>query len=179
MAKKAKKQRSRAAAKKDSGRSRVKPSETMAVIGELQFRSLVRSIKSFEKDRNEAAGNIGSKVRNAVEKHHLDKKAFSLYSMLERMSDNKLATTLAHFDHYREIGGLDERAAKQSEMFERSELREEQERQPEPEEQEEVEERTEAAPADANVRHVRKGSFARRVREQQPDFDSTPQEAAE
>lgn len=124
MAKKPQKRGRKPAAKRTESTRKASPSETMQVISESAFKSLLSKIKGAEADKNEAVGSIGSAISNAVEKNHLDKKAFSLFRTLQRMSDNKLATTIAHFDHYREIGGLDERAANQEQMFERTEVSE-------------------------------------------------------
>lgn len=94
---------------------------TMKVIPAAKFKTLVRRLKSAESDKNEAVSAIGGVISAAVEKDHLDKRAFRLFRQLDRLEDNKLATTLAHFDYYRDIGGLDERAKAQGEMFKRPE----------------------------------------------------------
>jgi hypothetical protein len=95
----------------------VKPSETLAVPNEKQFAALVRAVRSHEADKNEAVGSLGAAIKNAVEKQHLDRKAFGIFRGLMRMSDKKLATTLAHLEHYCSIGGLTERAARQGDMI--------------------------------------------------------------
>jgi len=90
--------------------------QTIKVIDEGSFKKLVKAVENAEADKNEAVGSIGSLVANAIEKKHLHKKAFSIYRGLKRLSDAHLALTLSHLDHYREIGGLDERASRQMEL---------------------------------------------------------------
>lgn len=99
----------------------VQPSETLRVISEKDFHALVKKVKSHEADKNESVGAIGGAINAAVEAKHLHKKAFGTYRMCARMSDNKLSEFLAHFDHYRNIGGLDERASTQGQMIPRTE----------------------------------------------------------
>jgi hypothetical protein len=94
----------------------VKPSEVMDAPSEKQFAALLRAVKSHEADKNEAVGSLGAVIKNAVEKQHLDRKAFGIFRGLARMSDRKLATTMAHLEHYLEIGGLNERVTRQGDM---------------------------------------------------------------
>lgn len=98
----------------------VKPSETMTVPTEKQFSVLVRAVRSHEADKNEAVGNLGATIKNAIDKQHLDRKAFGIFRGLMRMSDKKLATTMAHLEHYCEIGGLNKRAEAQGDMIGRN-----------------------------------------------------------
>ena len=123
MAKKARKTRARKPSAKAQAATTetAKPSETLKIISEGQFNTLVRLLRGHESNKNEAVGAIGSAIADAVERKHLDRKAFGIFRTLARMSDERLATTLAHLDHYRQIGGLDDRAAQQSQMFDREE----------------------------------------------------------
>ncbi len=100
-----------------------KPSpQAIKVIDESSFRKLVKALQNAVAEKDEAVATIGGLISSAVEKKHLHKKAFAMYRGIARLSDAHLATVLAHFDHYREIGGLDERASKQQEMFARPEV---------------------------------------------------------
>lgn len=93
--------------------------QAFPVPSEEQFKKLVRSVKSNESDKNEAAGAIGQAVNKAIEKNHLDKKAFAIFRQLDRLSDMKLSTTLSHLEHYCEIGGLNARCEQQGELIDR------------------------------------------------------------
>lgn len=98
----------------------VKPSEVLTAPTEKQFTALVRAVKSHEADKNEAVGSLGATIKNAIEKQHLDRKAFGIFRGLLRMSDKKLATTLAHLEHYCEVGGLNARVEAQPDMVGRA-----------------------------------------------------------
>lgn len=167
-----KRTRAKGARRKDSGRAKAdnvvhlpKP-EQVQMIGERDFAALVRAIRSHEADKNESVGAIGSAVNNAVDKKNLDKKAFGMFRTLARMSDNKLATTLAHLEHYVTIGGLQERADKQREMFARPEVGEQ-----EPEHASAGNGAARGEQAAAPDKEGR-GTFSKRLREQQPDIDT-------
>jgi hypothetical protein len=95
----------------------VKSSEVLQAPTEKEFAALLRAVKSHEADKNEAVGSLGSVIQQAIVKKHLDRKAFTVFRGLARMSDKKLATTLAHLDHYIEIGGLNARILLQGELI--------------------------------------------------------------
>lgn len=79
------------------------------MIGVDDFRKLVKRCNTLKKQAGDAASEMGGLISNASENKHLDKVAFSIFRRLDRMDVQKLATTLACFDFYRDIGGLDER----------------------------------------------------------------------
>lgn len=91
----------------------------MAVPSEAEFGRIVRSVRSHEKDKDAAVGSLRQVIATGVEKHHLDKRAFAIFRSLAKLSNKQLATTLAHLDHYREVGGLEQRATEQEQMFNR------------------------------------------------------------
>jgi hypothetical protein len=95
----------------------VKPSETMQVPSEQQFKALMRAVKNADADINDAQSTKSELVKKAVDKQHLDRDAFSIFQKLNRKSDKKLATTLAHLLHYVEVGGLNERIERQGELI--------------------------------------------------------------
>jgi len=99
---------------------------------EKDFKNLVRKVKVAEGTKNEGVSEMGGIISDAVEKKHLDKRAFSIFRRLDRLDDDKLAICLAHLDHYRRIGLLDERASRQAELFQEAQA-EEPERGEEPE----------------------------------------------
>lgn len=100
-------------------REAVKPSDVIKVPSEVILKKLVRALKGHEADKNEAVGNMGSLIAQAVEKHHLDKRAFRMANTLGRLEDHKLAITYFHLLHYLEVLGVPERAKAQEEMFAR------------------------------------------------------------
>jgi hypothetical protein len=97
------------------------PANTMEVIPQAKFLTLCRQIKKHTGDKDSSVGEIRSLISNACEKQHLEKRAFAMYRSLARLSDEKLSETLAHLDYYRDIGGLDQRAAQQGQLFARPE----------------------------------------------------------
>jgi hypothetical protein len=92
---------------------------TFKAINESKLKTLIKQITNHSGTISTATGEIGSLVAKAVEKDHLDKTAFGIFRKLHKMSDEKLATTLAHLDHMIEVGGLQERADSVGEMFSR------------------------------------------------------------
>lgn len=80
-------------------------------IPEAKFKKLLKRVEDHYKDGQAAAGGAGELIADASEHHHLHKKAFAVFRQLNRMSPEKLADFLDHFDYYRDIGGLDEVAA--------------------------------------------------------------------
>lgn len=108
-----------ASTRKPAAAAAPKGSETAnaRIISEQAFAKMMRSIKNAEKDKQSAVGTIGQIIKAAADTDNVDTKALGMYRALEKMSDNKLATALAQFDHFREIGGLDERARKQGQLF--------------------------------------------------------------
>lgn len=98
-------------------KEKVKSSEVLEAPSEKQFTTLIRAVKGHEADKNEVLGGLGATIKNAIDKQHLDRKAFAIFRGLMRMSDKKLTTTLAHLDHYIEIGGLNARILSQPDMI--------------------------------------------------------------
>lgn len=108
------------AAKKPNGKkasTAATAADVMAVPSKKAFNDLLDILKGHEADKNESVGAIGSAISHAVDKDHFDKKALGIFRGLNRMSDRKLAITLAHVFHYINIGGLQARADKQAQMF--------------------------------------------------------------
>lgn len=99
----------------------VKPSELRRMIPPKEFETLARRCKSLKNQVAETSGTMGELIKDAAEKKFLHRKAFSAFRSIAGMEDNKLAEFLAHFDYYRDIGGLDERAKNQAQMFARTE----------------------------------------------------------
>jgi hypothetical protein len=83
--------------------------------------NLARRRKSAKKQQSELAGTIGEAIAQAVEKKHLDRKAFSLACQLDGMSDEKLSISYYHLLRYIDDLGIPERASAQANMFEEAE----------------------------------------------------------
>lgn len=112
-------------AKTKTGKGK-KKSAALRMIGVSDFRNLVKQCNNLKKKAGSANSEMGGLVSNAAENKYLDKVAFSIFRRLERMEPQKLGTTLAHLDYYRDIGRLDEKVedAPEMEMGERTEIKE-------------------------------------------------------
>lgn len=91
---------------------RTQPSEVRKTITQQKLRSLLASAKAAQSNINEISGGLGSEIKEAVEKHHLHRKAFNVCKQANRMEPEKLAEFLDYLDHYLDISGLRDRAAK-------------------------------------------------------------------
>lgn len=77
-----------------------------------KLKRLMADARSAYKDSREIAGELGQKIANAVEHDNLHKKAFAFVRMADRMEPEKLADFLDAVDYYRDVSGINERAAK-------------------------------------------------------------------
>lgn len=122
MAKKAKTRARAPAAKKKTrapaAEQTAKPSDTVRVPAASALKRIIRDVQAVTADQNEVTGRKSAIIRDAVERNHLHKKAFAVVMQGLRMSPGHAAEFLAHFDHYRNVGGLDDHAASQEQMFE-------------------------------------------------------------
>lgn len=75
---------------------------------------LTRASK-LDSDMTESRGELGQFIKEAEEKHNIHRKAFKLIRQLDRMDQTKLAEFLRHFDHYRDVVALDDKAG--TDMF--------------------------------------------------------------
>ena len=105
-------------AKSQKGGDKVTPQETMLMPTTNDVVNLARRRKAAKKQQASLAGTIGEAIAQAVEKKHLDRKAFGIACQLDAMSDERLAITLPHLRRYIDDLKLDERASAQEEMFE-------------------------------------------------------------
>ena len=99
---------------------------------EKEFTNLCRKVKVAEGTKNEGVSEMGGAISDAVEKKHLDKRAFGIFRRLDRLDDDKLAICLGHLYQYIAYGKLQERADRQGKLFAEGEKRDP-ERDPEPE----------------------------------------------
>ena len=74
------------------------------------LQKLVRSLKSYDKQRDEIVASSREKLAYAVEKQHLHKGVFAVARRLDKMEPEQLALWLATFDHYVEALGIRQRA---------------------------------------------------------------------
>lgn len=71
--------------------------------------ALLKTAKRVGEKMSGLSGELGAAVANAVEHKNLHRKAFSIIKQLDRMPPEKLAEFKAHFDHYWDKAGLEER----------------------------------------------------------------------
>lgn len=81
-------------------------------ISEQKLRTLLRFATKTQKDISELAGTVGEKIASAVENDNLHRKAFNIVKGLHKLEDEKLADALDYLDHYLDISGCRDRAAK-------------------------------------------------------------------
>lgn len=92
------------------------PTQIVGQINQKKLRSLMADCRSAYKDSREINGEIGAKIKDAVENENLHKKAFATIRSLDRMEPEKLADFLDTFEYYLDISGLKDRAAKVMKM---------------------------------------------------------------
>ena len=80
-------------------------------ISETKLRKLVKQKDSARKQTSEINGAIGGTIADAVEKDNLDKVAFAMACRLDRMSPEKLNTTLPALLFYIDALKLEDKAA--------------------------------------------------------------------
>ncbi len=98
---------------------KVKASDLMLMPPTTTIKSLrAERAKALKTSRN-ATSTYGQQVSEAVEKKHVDKKALGIALSLDDMPDEKLAITLPHLLRYIDDLGLEQRATKQAELFQR------------------------------------------------------------
>lgn len=90
------------------------------MIGPNDLKNLMRQVEALKTQSQSTSGEAGKKVADAVESKHLDRDAFAIVKKLRQLKKSKggqrLATTLACLDFYREVFKLDEEAAEQGEL---------------------------------------------------------------
>lgn len=74
------------------------------------IKSLLKSGRALKENLDDLTSAHAAEVREAVDKKHLNKKAFQMIKSLDRMTPEKLAATMEAFDHYYEVSGLEARA---------------------------------------------------------------------
>jgi hypothetical protein len=76
-----------------------------------KLKALLRVAEAAYKDSRSIAGGYGEQVARAVEHDHLHKQAFASVVREARMTPEKLAAFYDAQSYYRDVLGLDERAA--------------------------------------------------------------------
>lgn len=74
------------------------------------LKKLLKDSRELGNDVEKISEGYGLAVRAAVDKKHLHKKAYNTIRSLDRMTPEKLADFMEHFDYYFEASGLEERA---------------------------------------------------------------------
>lgn len=75
-----------------------------------KLKALLTTARRVTKQVTKLSSELGAAVANAVEHHHLHRKAFSIIKQCNTMEPEHLAEFKAHFDHYWIEAGLQERA---------------------------------------------------------------------
>lgn len=78
-----------------------------------KLNELLKISNNVKSRMDEAKGELGGKIADAVENHNLHKGAFAQAAKLKRMDSVKLRSFLDNFDYYRDVLKLDDLAASQ------------------------------------------------------------------
>lgn len=73
------------------------------------IKALLKSGRALKENLDDLTSAHSAEVREAVDKKHLNKKAFQMIKSLDRMTPEKLAATMEAFDHYYTVSGLEAR----------------------------------------------------------------------
>lgn len=76
-----------------------------------KLKALLRTAEAAYKDQRSIAGGYGEQIARAVEHDHLHKQAFAAVVREARLTPEKLAAFYDAQSYYRDVLGLDERAA--------------------------------------------------------------------
>lgn len=104
------KRRAAAKAGNDDDDNKVKPSEVRQVISAKKLKELMGSVRRTRNETTEIAGQLGSEIKQAVEKHFLNRKVFRVICTLDKMENEDIADWLDDFEHYLDISGITKRA---------------------------------------------------------------------
>jgi hypothetical protein len=69
--------------------------------------ALMRQYRTCKGEMDKHRAELGPLIKNAENDHGVHPKAFKLVEQLQRMDATRMSAFLAHFDHYRQICGLD------------------------------------------------------------------------
>lgn len=86
------------------------PTQRAGQISQKKLKTLLAECRSAYKDTREINGELGAKIKDAIENENLHKKAFATIRSLDRMEPEKLADFLDMFEYYLDISGLKKRA---------------------------------------------------------------------
>lgn len=92
-----------------------RPKETeqvRPVISQQKLRSLMKTSKLARQNMNSISGALGTEIKDAQEKHHLDRWAFNIVTYLDRQEPERLKDKIENLLLYLDSSGLTERAAK-------------------------------------------------------------------
>lgn len=98
------------AKKPSKSKADAKEEKARPAISQSKLRSLLASARSTKADVDEIVGTHRQQIAEAVEKHHLHKKALAIIKSLDRLEPEKLADCLDCLEHYLDISGLNDRA---------------------------------------------------------------------
>lgn len=87
------------------------------LVGETGKSGLAEVRRVQTQRSKSAAGVYRSRVKDAVEKDHLDARAWAIANRLADLDDESLHVCYFHLTHYLEVLGVVKRATAQEEMF--------------------------------------------------------------
>lgn len=88
----------------------VKPSEVIPQTSPKKLKALLKTAEHTKTNMQELAGELGQQIKDAVEKDHLHRKAFSVLRTMDRMTPEKLADFWDTLQYYVDVSGIGERA---------------------------------------------------------------------
>lgn len=110
MAKK-RKAPAKAAAPKAAKQDNVQPSEVKKMPSANKIKELARNWEHTKETTGEISGRLGSALRAAAENNNLHTGAFRQAMREKKMEAGRLADFYDHLDFYRDVLGLEEKAA--------------------------------------------------------------------
>ena len=90
--------------KRSVGKNRI--GEGVTLIGERQLRSLLASDDNHKGKIDGVVGSLREEIKNAVDKQHLNKKAYAMLKTLHRMKDEALADLWPTLLVYMDMAGV-------------------------------------------------------------------------
>jgi hypothetical protein len=85
---------------------KVRPSEVTQLINEKQLLALLRADDGYKEEIDGVVGQLREKIAYAVDKQHLNKKAYAIVKSFNRMSAEKLADLWPVILVYMDMAGL-------------------------------------------------------------------------
>ena len=94
----------------EAGHEQVTEREMQKQVPAKRFKELLGKLSRGQDEIDEIKSAMGGDISAVTEKYHLDKQMLGWVRQLLRMSPEKLADKLAHFEYLCDISGLTDRA---------------------------------------------------------------------